>query len=138
TSGLVSVNSGDSTSTTVACATNPVEISNATVCTAIVTDTTSGSVTPTGRVTFSSTGTGSFDSTGCVLAGGACVVTYTADATVAMPTIAATYSGDVLGDSTLGGSSGNTVLTVQTSAATLTPTPTATSTSTPTATASPI
>src|SRR5439155_11340503 len=51
--------------------------------------------TPTGTVTFTSSGSGTFSSATCTLSGGSCSVTYTPSAVgTGTHTITASYSGD--------------------------------------------
>jgi hypothetical protein len=76
--------------------------------TAKVTDTSSSPTTPSGTITWSDGGTGSFSSTSCTLSSGACSDTYTAPSSSGSATITATYSGD----STHTTSSGASSLTV--------------------------
>ena len=70
----------DPTSTSVSCAPNPVMVFQSTACTATVTDTAvSGATSPTGKVTFSSDGFGTFNpgvppGTMCVLPCGQCTL----------------------------------------------------------------
>jgi hypothetical protein len=105
------------TSTSVTCSPGTVAVGQATTCTATVTDTAGGSqTTPTGMVTFASSGSGSFSASPCTLTGSgasaSCSVTYTLGASGTpsrTDTITATYGGN----STHGGSSGSTTVTVQ-------------------------
>jgi hypothetical protein len=89
------------TTTSVTCSPTPVAVSAPTYCTATVTDTIVGTpVTPTGSVTFSSSGAGTFSSESCSLFGtgaaATCLVDYTpAPGTVgAQSAITASYAGD--------------------------------------------
>jgi hypothetical protein len=82
--------------TSVECTPAGVSTGQATACTAMVTDTDSGmSTMPGGIVDFSSSGSGSFDSTACTLASGGCSVTFTPSAPGAQ-TLTASYAGDAL------------------------------------------
>jgi Big-like domain-containing protein/beta-propeller repeat-containing protein len=99
-----------STSTTVSCVPSTVSVGNATTCTATVKDTDTGiSSTPTGTVSFASSGLGTFSGSPCTLVAGQCSVTYTPSA-VGTHTITATYSGD----GSHSPSSGSTTVTVTT------------------------
>jgi hypothetical protein len=94
-----------STSTSVACQT-PIMMGSTSTCTATVTDTDAApAITPTGDVTWSTDGTGSFGPSTCTLAGASvatCSVTYTpADAGTAG--ITATYGGDARHTTSTGG-----------------------------------
>src|SRR3989442_1842486 len=76
--------------------------------TATVTDTDTGAVTnPSGHVTFSSGGEGSFSPSSCALLSGACAVTYTPSSSGSI-----TITGSYLGDSTHDTSSGTSTVTV--------------------------
>lgn len=104
-----------STTTTVSCAPGSVTVSQASTCTANVSDNTTGGTDPSGSVTFSTDSSGSFGSGGtCALAGGgngsaSCQLTYTPSAVGSgTHTITAAYGGDTSHDS----SSGQTPLTV--------------------------
>lgn len=85
-----------SSSTFVFCVPNPMPVGQAGTCTATVSDTGGGTlVTPTGTIGWSTSGSGSFTSNTCNLAGGTCSVEYTADeGSEGTHTITATYSGD--------------------------------------------
>jgi hypothetical protein len=106
------------TTTSVNCAPASVVAGNATTCTATVSEADSADPnTPTGTVSFTSSGPGSFsDSGSCTLSGSggsaSCSVTYTPDSTPATPvrsdTITASYGGDDLHT----GSSGSAQVTV--------------------------
>ena len=99
------------TQTTVNCTPGAVTVGQASTCTATVTDTSASPSTPSGTVSFASTGQGSFSAGGsCALAGSgaqaSCSVSYTPSAS-GTPTITASYGGD----GTHAGSSGSTTLT---------------------------
>jgi Bacterial Ig-like domain (group 3) len=99
-----------STSTSVVCSPSSLEAGSSTSCKASVTDTASGTlITPTGTVTFTSTGAGTFSSAKCTLASASCSVTYSPSA-AGSPVITASYSGD----SVHSVSSGTSALTVST------------------------
>jgi len=108
----------DPTSTSVSCAPGTMAVGASSTCTVTVTDTGAGSVsTPTGTVSFGSSGPGSFDGNPCTLIEASsgvasCSVSYVPGAT-GTPTrseaITATYGGDT----THAGSSGTTTVTVQ-------------------------
>jgi hypothetical protein len=72
------------TSTAVSCSPDPVAIDAPATCTATVTDEAGTTSTPTGTVSFTSNGAGSFDATQCTLSGSGasahCSVTYTPSA----------------------------------------------------------
>src|SRR5206468_1132542 len=94
------------TTTTVACSPASVLDNVASTCTATVADASgTGAITPTGTVTFTTNSTGTFSSTTCTLAAGACSVTYT-------PTVVghALITGAYGGDSVHTGSSGSFTL----------------------------
>lgn len=100
------------TSGTVSCSPNPVNVGSSTSCTATVSDTSTTPTTPIGTVAFTSTGAGSFTpSNTCTLSGtgptSMCSVTWTATNTGGQ-TISASYAGDI-GHT---GNSGSTTLTV--------------------------
>lgn len=87
-----------STSTSVTCSPSSLQVGYSTACTATVTDTASGtSITPTGAVSFVSSGPGTFSPSSCTLAGtgasSACSVAYSPTAS-GTDTITATYGGD--------------------------------------------
>jgi len=88
------------TTMTVGCSPTPVAVNAQTACTATVTDTTAGTpVTPTGSVTFGSSGAGTFSSASCSLSGtgatASCLVGYTpAPGTEGTQTITVNYLGD--------------------------------------------
>src|SRR3989441_723865 len=88
------------TTTTLSCSPTAVFINQATSCTATVKDTSSsGATTPTGSVSWTSSGTGNFVTSPCTLATlntttATCSVTYTQTAGTSTTTITGTYSGD--------------------------------------------
>jgi hypothetical protein len=89
-----------STSTSLTCSPSSLNVGSTSTCTATVTDTSSGaSITPTGAVSFGSTGPGTFSPSGCTLAGtgtsSSCTATYTPSGS-GTDTITATYAGDLL------------------------------------------
>jgi hypothetical protein len=96
----ISETSLHTTSTSVTCSPTPIAVNAQTYCTATVTDTIVGTpVTPTGSVTFSSSGAGTFGSASCSLFGtganATCLVGYTpASGTEGTQTITANYPGD--------------------------------------------
>lgn len=92
------------TSTIVNCAPHAVQVSQTTTCTARVVDIASGPTsTPTGIVSWTSSGPGVFNSTTCMLSGtgaqGSCNVSYTPTASGSQ-VITATYDGDGVQPST--------------------------------------
>jgi FG-GAP-like repeat/Bacterial Ig-like domain (group 3) len=99
------------TGTSVSCAPSTVRLGGATTCTATVTDTDIGESTPTGMVSFSSSGSGTFSPATCTLAGSGdsagCSVTCTLTAR-GTHTISASYAGDA----THLGSSGSTTVRI--------------------------
>jgi virginiamycin B lyase len=101
------------TTTTVACTPNPVFVESETSCLATVVGPV-GATAPTGEVTFSTTGTGTFEGgETCTLAPtqgeeAACSLTYKTTEETGVETITAEYGGDP----TSGSSSGETELTV--------------------------
>jgi hypothetical protein len=88
------------TSTSVSCSVAFLTDHHATPCTATVTDTSPGTpITPSGTVSWKSSGKGTFSSNPCTLSGArataTCVVTYTASPGKPLPqTITGTYNGD--------------------------------------------
>jgi hypothetical protein len=86
------------TTTALTCLPTTVAVNNPTTCKATVTDTSSGTVlTPTGTVSFGSTGLGHFSGGGlCTLVAGSCLITYTptSGSEGSGPTLTATYLGD--------------------------------------------
>lgn len=89
------------TSTMVSCNPPSVAVNQPTTCTAVVTDTSSGSpIAPTGMVSFSSSGSGMFSSSSCTLSpisssASSCSVNYTPNpGSEGTHTITATYPGD--------------------------------------------
>ena len=88
------------TSTSVSCSVAFLTDHHATPCTATVTDTSPGTpITPSGTVTWTSSGQGTFSPNACALSGAGptatCTVTYTASPGRPLPrTITGTYSGD--------------------------------------------
>ncbi len=96
----------DTTETAVSCSNTSPSANTQISCTATVTDATNSSSTPTGTVTWSSTGgAGSFKNTSCSLSSGSCAVDFT-PSTTSETNIVATYGGD----STHSGSSGSQAL----------------------------
>ncbi len=96
-----------STSTSVSCSPSVFAPSDATFCTATVTDTvSSGQSTPTGTVSFTSSGTGSFLGSPCTLSGSgasaSCEVFFTSFARGGQG-ISASYSGDATHSASAGG-----------------------------------
>jgi len=95
------VQTGNPTTTAVTCSPPTVLVNNSTRCTATVTDTNStGPITPTGNVTFTSSSTGTFTGT-CTLTGSgataSCATNVTYTPTVVAPgthIISGTYNGD--------------------------------------------
>ena len=81
--------------TTVSCTPASVNVNSGTTCTATVADETAGSppITPTGLVSFGTSGTGGFSASSCSLTSGSCSVTYTPTA-AGNATITATYGSD--------------------------------------------
>jgi hypothetical protein len=105
------------TETTVKCEPQPVVAGQSTTCTATVTDTSSEPTTPTGTVSFESSGKGSFSPTSCELkaassSSATCSVTYTPGATPSEPTRKDTITATYGGDETHEGSKGTTTVTV--------------------------
>src|SRR5712691_3603678 len=90
----------DSTVTTVACSPSSVAINQATMCTVTVNDTTTiGPASPTGTVSFASSGAGAFAGSPCTLVNqtitsSTCQVTYTPTGSEGTESITATYNGD--------------------------------------------
>ncbi len=88
----------DTTATTISCSPSSVTVNTATSCTATVTDTSAGPITPTGSVGFTSSGAGTFSPmTSCNLSGttssAACNITFT-PSTTGTDTITGNYAGD--------------------------------------------
>jgi hypothetical protein len=118
-SGTATLGVNRSSSTSVSCTPNPDVVNGPITCTATVSDTSSGNgVTPTGTVTWSAGGPGSFSAAAgstfsagpppsCTLSNGSCSVTFT-------PTITGLYviTANYTGDSKHNTSSGNTQVTV--------------------------
>jgi hypothetical protein len=99
-SGVLTVNtvSGDASATSVACSPSTVVSNAVSSCTAIVTDTSSSPVTPTGGVYFTSNGLGSFTPGSCSLgtqssSTATCSVNYS-PSSAGKQTILASYAGD--------------------------------------------
>ena len=102
----------DPTATEVFCSPNVVVAGNSTTCTAAVFDGEPSPTPPTGTVSFTSSGPGSFSSSGsCTLvansaSSASCSVTYTPGSTPSNPvrtdTITATYNGDATHDKSFG------------------------------------
>jgi hypothetical protein len=114
---VVVVLSLHSTVTSVSCSPNPVVAGQSTTCTATVTDTAStGPTTPTGTVSFATSGPGFFSPGTCTLSGSgpsaSCSVTYTPSATPSTPVRSDTITAIYSGDSTHTGSSGSTAVEV--------------------------
>lgn len=89
-----------STSTTVSCSPTSVQAGQATACTATVNDVASGTPsTPTGTVSWKSSGSGSFSATTCTLSGtgasASCSISYTPTASGSR-VITANYGGDTV------------------------------------------
>ena len=84
------------TTTTLSCQPTSTALGATTTCTATVTDDDAAPVTPTGTVTFSSTGAGTFGSATCTLNEGSCSTTYAPSGNAGRSdTISALYSGDI-------------------------------------------
>ena len=87
-----------STSTSVSCSPLTVPVGRTTTCSITVTDAGAGGLSPTGPVTFKSTGAGAFGACTLTARGGdgaACQVTYKpANAATRSPQLTATYDGD--------------------------------------------
>jgi hypothetical protein len=91
------------TKTSVVCSPKTVEGSSSTTCTATVKDVSHGvfvaPLTPTGTITWYSSGTGTFSQTTCALSGtgttASCSVTFTPTGKPSVQQITGTYSGDV-------------------------------------------
>jgi hypothetical protein len=88
------------TSITVSCSTAPVQVGQAATCRALVTDIAPGSAsTPTGSISWTSSGSGSFSSTTCILSGSGvsatCSVSYSA-LLAGSQIITGTYSGNIV------------------------------------------
>ena len=87
-------------STSVSCSPSALRPKHSTTCQASVTDTSSGTpITPTGSVSWSSSGTGTFSPTSCIVSGNGstatCTVTYTpSSGRASIQQITATYTGD--------------------------------------------
>lgn len=79
---------------TVICNT-PISVGQQSTCTATVTDSsnTGTAITPTGTVTFSSTGPGSLSANSCSLSSGSCTVTFTGSA-AGTASVTGSYAGD--------------------------------------------
>ena len=99
--GSASIGFGkDSTTTSVNCSPSSVAINQATTCTVTVTDTSStGPKRPTGTVSFTSNGAGSFTGSPCTLTGqtatsSSCQVNYAPTSGAGTHGITATYNGD--------------------------------------------
>ncbi len=95
TGSPATINSSKRTSALTVSCTSPIAIGQPSTCTATATDSSSlgSAITPTGAVSFSSTGTGSLSATTCTLAGGSCQVSFTGSA-VGTATVNGTYAGD--------------------------------------------
>jgi Bacterial Ig domain/Beta-galactosidase len=110
--GAAVVATARGTSTSVTCAPASVGVGTATSCTVTVSDVAgAGATGPTGTVSWSTSGPGSFGASTCALGGSGtsrtCTVSYTASAG-GSPTIGATYGGDAAH----AGSSGSVTITV--------------------------
>src|SRR5437870_4479135 len=87
-------------STSVSCSPSALRPKHSTTCQASVTDTSSGTpITPTGSVSWSSSGTGTFSPTSCIVSGNGstatCTVTYSpSSGRASIQQIIATYTGD--------------------------------------------
>jgi DNA-binding beta-propeller fold protein YncE len=107
-----------STATSVSCSPATVVAGQPTTCTATVTDTApSGQTTPTGTVSFESSGPGSFSGgASCTLTGSgasaSCSLTYTPSTTPSTPVRSDTITAAYGGDSSHAASSGSTVVQV--------------------------
>jgi hypothetical protein len=99
-----------STMTSAICSPPSVPVNSSTTCTATVSDTFVPPTTPTGTVSFTSSGPGTFSGGGkCTLVAGQCSVTYTPTGVGSgTHTVTATYGGDA----THAPSSGTTTVTV--------------------------
>ena len=100
------------TSTSLSCSPSTIQDLHSTTCTATVTDTSPGTpMTPTGTVSWSSNGPGTFSSTTCTLSGtggtATCSVAFTS--LPGMPTVI-TITGSYGGDADHSGSSGSTTI----------------------------
>jgi hypothetical protein len=85
------VGTQDKTTTTVSCTPTPVAEGHTTTCTATVKDTTVPANTPSGTVTWTSSGAGTFtDGPSCTLSSGSCSVGFVPSAT-GKPSITATF-----------------------------------------------
>jgi hypothetical protein len=106
------------TTTTVGCEPPTVVAGQPTKCTATVTDTaTSGQTTPTGTVSFTTSGPGSFNKASCKLgtvnsSSASCSVIYTPGSTPSEPVRTDTLTATYEGDTTHEGSEGTTTVTV--------------------------
>lgn len=106
-STLIEQHTGDPSRTSVRCTPDPVAVGRAAGCTAHVADTLIPGSVPSGAVTWSSAGAGSFNRSTCTLSGGTCTVSFT-PSSATVHTIKATYGGDA----TQQGSQGTTTLRV--------------------------
>ena len=108
----------DATSTSVSCSPGTVAVGTASTCTATVTDTAAATaITPTGTVSFGSSGPGTFGGNPCILTEtspgvASCSVSYTPGAS-GMPTRSDTITATYGGDSTHADSSETTTVTVR-------------------------
>src|SRR2546425_2509888 len=93
----LTVTTGAPTATTLSCNPSTVPIGQTTTCTASVTDTSGTPTTPTGTVTFTSSGAGTFNAMNCTISGtgatASCLASYTPTA-AGVQTITGSYSGD--------------------------------------------
>ncbi len=111
------------TSTSVSCLPNSVNVNSATSCTVSVTDNDSGTtVTPSGTVSFTSSGSGTFSSSGnCTLSGSSAIATCSVSYTpAAFGTGTHAVGGSYGGDTAHATSSGSFNLSVQNPATTTT------------------
>jgi len=107
-----------STSTSVTCSPGTVAAGTLSTCTATVADTDTGTtITPTGTVSFGSSGPGSFGGSPCTLSQtspgvASCSVSYTPGAS-GVPSRSDTITASYVHDTTHAGSSGTTTVTVR-------------------------
>jgi DNA-binding beta-propeller fold protein YncE len=84
----------EATATTVSCSPPSVDIGEPITCTAEVVEAGQATSSPTGTISWSSSGSGTFSPASCILNGGQCSVTYSPSSHTTPITITANYGGD--------------------------------------------